>query len=297
MRYLLAGASGFLGGALRTHLAEQGHEVMRLVRREPATATEFAWRPDRGELDRAALAGVDVAVNLCGVGVADRPWTRQRRELLRSSRVDPGRTLAEALVGSGVPLLIQASGIAYYGTEPTAEPHTEDAPPASDFLARLVVDWEASAQAAIEAGVRVAWLRTSPVLDRSGGAFAPMRLAWSLGLGATLGDGHQRMPLISLRDYLGVIDWIVTTPGAAGPYNLTLPDPTTNAEFTAALAQELHRPHLLRAPARLLRMALGELAEQLLGDNYALPDRLTQQGYRFADPDVHSAIRSALRRS
>jgi uncharacterized protein len=294
VRFLLAGASGFLGTALRARLASEGHEVVRLVRREPATGTEFRWRPDQGELNRGALAGVDVAVNLCGAGVADRPWTKRRRALLRSSRLNPGQTLATAVAESDVPLLVQASGIAWYGTAFSSEPHTEESPPGEDFLARLVVDWEASAQPAVDAGKRVVWLRTSPVLDRSGGAFTPMRLAWSAGLGAILGNGRQRMPIISLRDYLAVMEWIVATPEARGPYNLTIPEPATNAEFTTALATELHRPRFLRAPAPVLRALAGDLAEQLLGDNYVIPRRLTDQGFVFTAPDVRTTVRAAL---
>jgi NAD dependent epimerase/dehydratase family enzyme len=140
----------------------------------------------------------------------------------------------------------------------------------------------------------VVFLRTSPVLDRAGGSFVPMKLAWSAGLGAKLGDGHQRMPLISLRDYLGVVEWAAATERASGPYNLTIPQPTSNGEFSDALAAALHRPRLLAAPTVVLRTALGELAEQLLGDVYAVPERLTGDGYVFSDPDVLTTIASAL---
>jgi uncharacterized protein len=297
--WLLAGASGFLGTALRVRLAEDGHEVVRLVRREPATSTEFRWDPDAGEVHPSALDGVDIVVNLGGVGVASRPWTTSRREAILSSRVNTTRTIAAALAdrvanGSRSPVLIQASGIARYGTASGADPYTEDSPAASDFLAQVTVAWEGAAQPAIDAGVRVVFLRTSPVLDRTGGSFVPMKLAWSAGLGAKLGDGHQRMPLISLRDYLGVVEWAAATEYASGPYNLTIPQVATNGEFSDALAAAVHRPRLLAAPAVVMRTAIGELAEQLLGDVYAVPERLTGDGYVFQDPDVLTAIASAL---
>ena len=298
MRWLLAGGSGFLGSALRIRLAELGHEVVRLVRREPATATEYRWSPDDFEIDRSALDGVDVVVNLCGVGVADRPWTPARRELLRSSRVNPGGTLAAALAdlaaGGSPPVLIQAGGIAIYGTGQTSLPHTEDSPVGPDFLARLVDDWERSADPAVEADVRTVFMRTSPVLDKSGGSFKLMKFAWSLGGGAVLGDGRQRMPMISLHDYLRFVLWAAETPEAAGPYNLTIPDPTTNAEFSDVLARQLHRPRFLKAPASLLRIPLGELAEQLVGDMFVVPRRLTEQGFAFDGPDVAATVRLAL---
>ncbi|WP_375430501.1 TIGR01777 family oxidoreductase [uncultured Friedmanniella sp.] len=299
-RWLLAGASGFLGTELRVRLAEQGHEVLRLVRREPASATERRWDPAAGELDPAVLDGVGVVVNLAGAPVFTRPWTTERRELLLSSRVQTTTTIARALAaraGEGTSrVLLQASGVAWYGTDARALPATEDSPAAADFLAQLTVQWEAAAQPAVDAGVRTVLLRTSPVLDRSGGSFVPMFLAWSAGLGTTLGSGQQRMPMISLEDYLGIALWAAATPGAQGPYNLTIPRPTTNADFTTALAAALHRPRLLKAPAFVLRRALGELSEQLVGDCYVVPERLTRDGYVFAAADVEQTIASALHR-
>jgi uncharacterized protein (TIGR01777 family) len=299
-RWLLAGASGFLGTALRVRLASEGHEVRRLVRREPATASERQWDPDAGRLDPAVLEDVDVVVNLAGAGVFTRPWTPARRELLLSSRVNTTGTLARALASraaDGRPrTLLQASGIAWYGTESRDAPATEDTPPAADFLAQLSARWEAAARPALDAGVRTVFLRTSPVLDRSGGPFVPMQLAWSAGLGTTLGTGRQRMPMISLEDYLGVALWAAATPSAGGPYNLTIPKPTTNAEFTDALASALHRPRLLKAPAFVLRRALGELSEQLVGDCYVVPRQLTADGYVFAAADVDQTVAAALHR-
>ena len=299
MKWLLAGASGFLGTALRVRLATEGHDVVRLVRREPATAAEFRWDPDAGRLDRAAFDGVDVVVNLAGTGVFDKLWTTRNRERIVSSRANTTGTLARTLVdlaGTGsAPALIQASGVAHYGTARTEQPHTEDSPAANDFLAQVtVVGWERPTEAAAAAGVRVVLIRTSPVLDHSGGPFPLMKLAWSLGAGAKLGDGRQRMPMISLQDYLGIVQWAAATPSASGPYNATIPQPTTNAEFTEALARAVRRPCFIRAPGGVLRRVLGEQAEQLLGDMYILPQRLTDQGFRFADPDVTSTVATAL---
>ena len=297
--WLLAGASGFLGTALRVRLATEGHEVVRLVRREPATSSERRWDPAAGLLDPAVLDGVDVVVDLAGAGVFTHPWTTARRELLLSSRLETTGTLARALAaraGDGRErVLLQASGVARYGTEPRTEPATEDTPAAPDFLAQLTVAWEGAAQPAVDAGVRTVLLRTSPVLAASGGAFVPMKLAWSAGLGTVIGSGRQRMPMISLEDYLGVTTWAAAEPRARGAYNLTIPEPTTNAEFTDVLARALHRPRLLKAPAFVLRRALGELAEQLVGDCWAVPARLTGDGYVFRDPDVRATVASALR--
>jgi uncharacterized protein len=297
LKWLLAGASGFLGTAIRVRLASEGQEVVRLVRRQPATSTEFRWDPDKGEIDAAAFDGVDVVVNLGGVPVAPLPWTESRRERILSSRVNTTSTISRGLAsqtGSRSRLLILASGIARYGTTSGAEPHTEDSPAASDYLAQVTTKWEAAAQPAIDAGVRVVILRTSPVMDSSGGTFQLLKLPWLCGLGATLGDGSQRMPMISLRDYLAVVQWAAATEDASGPYNLTLPQPTTNAEFADALAAAVRRPRFLRMPAWILRTALGELSGQLIGDMYAVPKRLIVDGFVCSDPTVTEVVRSAL---
>lgn len=297
MKWLLAGASGFLGRAIRVRLASEGHEVVRLVRREPATSTEFRWDPDVGSVDESAFDGVDVAVNLGGVPVAPIPWTTSRREEILSSRVDTTRTMARSLAaraGSGPRTLIQQSGIARYGTTSDVTPYTEESPAAPDFLAQMTTKWEAATQPAEDAGVRVVILRTSPVMDSSGGSFPFIKLGWWCGLGATLGDGSQHMPMISLRDYLAVMHWAATNDHASGPYNLTLPQPTTNAEFSEALASAMHRPRFLRVPASVIRTALGELADQIVGDMYAIPKRLSDDGFVFSDPTVGDVVASAL---
>ena len=295
--WLLAGASGFLGTALRVRLATEGVEVVRLVRREPAALAERRWDPAQGELDPAVLDGVDVVVDLAGAPAFTGLWTQARREAILSSRVETTSTLARALAtrGADAPVLVQAGGISFYGGRRTETPHTETDPVAPDFFAQVCARWEEAAQPAVDAGVRVVFLRTSPVLDRSGGPFLPMRLAWSAGLGTVLGDGTQRMPLISLADYLGVVRWAAATPHARGPYNLTIPVPCTNAEFTDALARALHRPRLLKAPAAVLRTALGELSGQLLNDMWVLPQRLLDDGYVFEARDVESTVAIALR--
>ena len=295
--WLLAGGSGFLGTALRVRLATDGDEVVRLVRREPAALAERRWDPARGELDPAVLDGVDAVVDLAGVNVFTGRWTQARREAILASRVQTTSTLARALAARGgdAPVLVQAGGVAWYGGRRTQTPHVESDPAAPDFLAQVCARWEEAAQPAVDAGARVVFLRTSPVLDRSGGPFLPMRLAWSAGLGTVLGDGTQRMPLISLADYLGVVRWAASTPHAHGPYNLTIPEPCTNAEFTDALARALHRPRLLKAPAAVLRAALGELSGQLLDDMWVLPRRLQEEGYAFVAPDVAGTVAAALR--
>jgi uncharacterized protein (TIGR01777 family) len=281
-------------------LASEGHEVVRLVRRDPGVGTESRWDPDSASFDATVLDGVEAVVNLCGVGLADRPLTSRRKELVRSSRVNAGRTLADALADhlertGSAPVLIQSSATGFYPTEGTDRPLTEADPAGDGWIPDLVQAWEESVRPAADAGVRVVWMRTSPVIDSSGGVFPLMRRAWSLGAGAKLGDGRQHMPLIQLTDYLRFILWAAENPEASGPYNLTLPDPATNAEFTDDLAQQLRRPRLFSAPKLVLTTVLGDFADQLLGDVWLVPQRAVDQGFTFLAPDVHTAVRFSLR--
>jgi uncharacterized protein (TIGR01777 family) len=274
--------------------------VVRLVRREPGSATEFAWDPDAGKVDDHVLDDVDAVVNLCGVGIADRPLTAKRKEIVRSSRINPTRTLAVALAAQyertgSAPTLLQASATGYYSSEGSDQPLTESAAPGVSWIAGLVAEWEGAARPAVDGGVRVVLLRTSPVLDSSGGLFPVMKRAWSFGAGAKLGDGHQHMPLIQLDDYLRFVLWAAENPEASGPYNLTLPVPTTNGEFTDELAGQLHRPRFLKAPKAVLSTVLGDFAEQLLGDVWLVPQQALDQGFVFRAPDVATAIRTSLR--
>jgi len=274
--------------------------VVRLVRREPGAGTESRWDPDAGTIDPRVLDGVEAVVNLCGIGIADRPLTTRRKELVRSSRVNPTRTLADALVRrleqvGSAPALIQSSASGYYPTDGSDTPMTEAHPAGQGWIAELVQEWEEAARPAADVGVRVVWMRSSPVIDSAGGMFPLMKRAWSLGAGAKLGDGSQHMPLVQLTDYLRFVLWAAETRTASGPYNLTLPDPATNAEFSDELAGQLHRPRLFSAPKAVLSALLGDLAEQLLGDVWLEPQRAIDQGFRFLAPDVQTAIRFSLR--
>ena len=293
MKWLLAGASGFLGTALRVRLATDGDEVVRLVRREPATATEYRWDPDALEIDTAAFDGVDAVVNLCGVGVANWLWTTPRREqMLRSSRINPSRTLATALAAAPPPVrrrCCPGRGHRLLRHPPQHRPSHRGVAGRLGLPGSAGRDWEHGRGPAAEAGVRVVLMRTSPVLDRSGGSFRLMKAAWSLGGGAVLGGGRQRMPMISLEDYLRFVLWAAENERASGPYNLTIPEPTTNVEFSDVLAAEVRIDRgCSERPPRCSESALGELAEQLLGDMYVVPRRSLEQGFHFAAPDVRA---------
>lgn len=296
MRVVVAGSSGFLGSHLRRRLASAGHEVVRLVRRTPEAPDESQWEPLAGRVDEALIESADVVVNLAGSPTFGNPHSTAWARRLRESRVTSTRVLAQTIaVCDDKPALVNASGINLYG-EHGGEAVTESSPSVGDgLLTRLCRDWEAATGAASSAGARVCHLRTAPVLDRRQPPLSLMLWPFRLGLGARLGDGSQYFPVISLRDWLGAVELLVTNDEASGPANLCCPQTPTSGEFTDALASALGRRVRLRAPAAVLRPAAGSLAPELLGSLNTSPAALLGWGYEFADTDVTDVLATALR--
>ena len=297
MRILAAGASGFLGGRLIDRLRADGHEVVQLVRRPPHGPDQVRWDPAAGQLDPAALAGMDAVVNLAGAGVGDRRWTERYRELLRTSRVDSTRTLAQTIAGqpaSARPaVLLNASAIGWYG-DTGDRPVTEEAPAGDGFLADMCRVWEAATGPAENAGVRVVRLRTGYALHRDGGFLKPQLLPFRLGIGGPLAGGRQWMPWISLADWLAAVLFLLDRDDLAGPVNVVGPAPVTNAEFTRDLAAALHRPAVLPIPSFALRILLGGLSTEALSSARVLPGVLSRAGFSYQHPDLPAALRAAL---
>lgn len=294
MRVVVAGSSGLIGGALVARLRAAGHDVRRLVRRRPRDADEREWNPPAGRIEPGAFDGVDAVVNLCGASLARGRWSASRKQVLTDSRVEPTEVLAEAVAETGVPVLVNASGIHYYGDTGDREVD-ESAPTGSGFLATLCAAWEAATEPASRAGARVVLLRTAPVLSRHGGLLGQLTPLFRLGLGGRLGDGRQYMPWIGLADHVDVIRYAVEHHDLAGPVNAASPHPVTNAEFTRALARVLHRPAPWVVPAAALRAALGEAADDMvLTGPRAVPRALTRAGFRFTHPDLDDALAAVL---
>ncbi|MFF0523848.1 TIGR01777 family oxidoreductase [Actinomadura nitritigenes] len=295
MRVTVTGSSGLIGSALVRALREDGHDVVRLVRREPSAPDEARWSPADGCVEAAALEGADAIVHLAGAGVGDRPWTKAYKRRIRDSRLDGTRTLAEAIAAAGrrPPVLVCGSAIGFYGDTGDREAD-EKSPMGAGFLAALVRDWEAAAAPAREAGIRVVYPRTGVVLARGGGILGRTLPLFRLGLGGRLGDGTQWTSWISLPDEVAALRFLIEHE-VSGPVNLTAPDPVTNAAYTEALARALHRPARLAVPKAVLRAALRDFADEgPLVSQRVLPRRLEHAGFRYRHPDVDSALAALL---
>ena len=286
----IAGSSGLIGSALVSALRAADHRVLRIVRRAPANGDELHWNPDSGEFDPSGLEGVDAVINLCGVNVGDKRWSGSFKQSLRDSRIGPTEVIAAAVADAGVPTLINASAVGYYG-DTGNRVVDETAPAGGGFLSRLCVDWEAAALAAEDAGARVVLARSGLVLSPGGGVLSRLRPLFSLGLGARLGNGRQYMPWISLEDEIRGLLFAINNPDLSGPVNFTGPAPVTNSEFIAALGRALNRPTPLMVPGFALRTLLGEFADEgLLGGQRAIPAALERAGFVFH----HNTIGEAL---
>ncbi len=293
----MAGASGFLGKKLTHRLTADGHEVVRLVRRPPHGAGEVRWNPPAGQLDPAAVAGVDAVINLAGVGVGDKRWNDEYRSLIQSSRVDSTSTLAITIAGLPAAdrpkALLNASAVGYYGNTDDRTV-TEDAPPGEGFLSDVCRAWESATRPAADAGVRVVLLRTGLPLHRDGGMLKPQLLPFKLGIAGRLGGGRQWLPWIAMTDWLGAVAFLLDRAEIAGPVNVAGPNPVTNAEFTRELARALHRPAIIPIPAVALKIALGGFAVEALTSARVLPGVLTRADFTYRHPNLPSALRAAL---
>jgi hypothetical protein len=300
---LLSGATGLVGARLCDVLLQRGDAVRALTRDPAALARRsdprlapVAW--DGLAVPAEALADSAAVVHLAGEPVFAGRLTPERRRRIRSSRIDSTRAITRAI--GALPqarrprTLVCASAVGYYGDRGD-ERLDETAPAGSGFLAEICRDWEAAAAEAGSHGVRVACLRIGIVLAREGGALPRMALPFRFGAGGRLGNGRQWFPWVHIDDLVALIRAILDDDGFTGAVNASAPTPVRNAELTRTLGRVLRRPTLLPAPAFALRVALGELAEELLGSRRVVPAAAVARGFRFAHADLEQSLRSELR--
>ncbi|MCH9814818.1 MAG: TIGR01777 family oxidoreductase [Actinomycetia bacterium] len=294
MRIAVTGASGLIGRALVTDLEQDGHEVIRLVRRSTTNPQEIQWDPLGGTVG-PGLEGIEAVVHLAGAGVGDHRWTEAYKQEIRDSRVVGTATLTQAMVELADPpkVLVSGSAIGYYGNR-GSERLTESSGSGSGFLADVVKGWEAAAVPAAESGIRVVYPRTGLVVSGAGGAFERLFKLFRLGVGGRIGSGNQYWATISLRDEVRALRFLIDHPELSGPVNLTNPNPVPNKVVTKDLATALNRRAFLPVPAAALKAVIGEFASDILSSARVMPAALTSAGFEWLDPTAADAIRTAL---
>lgn len=303
MRITVTGATGMIGRAVVSALLERGDEVTALSR-DPTRAREtlgevraLEWRDPKSEPPPAeALEAQDGVMHLLGEPIAQR-WSAEAKREIRDSRVLATRNLVAAIrrLEERPAALVSQSASGIYGARGD-EPLEESAPAGADFLAGVVVAWEAEALRAEHLGLRVVLTRTGVVLSESGGALEKMLPPFKLGVGGPVAGGRQYVPWIHTDDVVGGLLFCLDEPGARGPVNLTAPGPVTNKELSKSLGRVLGRPALAPVPALAVKALYGEMASVVTGGARVVPARLEQLGYEFRWPELEPALRDATGR-
>jgi uncharacterized protein (TIGR01777 family) len=306
MKVLIFGGTGLIGTQLVTTLAQKNHEIIVLSRSPerapslPQNVKTILWDADTSSGCVEFLNGADAVINLAGESIAGKkffpsPWTKERREGIRQSRVDVGRALLSGIqkVDTKPKVFIQASAIGYYGTAKD-ETFTEESPPGSDFLAETCKVWESSTKPVQDFGVSHIITRFGMVLSRKGGAFPRLLLPFQLFLGGPFGDGQQWYSWIHIQDVCRAIHFLSVTPGAEGIFNLTAPQPIKNKTFANVLGTIMKRPSFVPVPGFLMRWVFGDVSTVVLDSQRVIPQRLSDFGFTFQYPILEMALRDLL---
>jgi uncharacterized protein len=300
MKVLVTGGTGLIGQPLTEALVREGHSVW-VLSRDPQNARlspgvqVVAW-DGRTPQGWGHLAGeVDAIINLAGANIGKLPWSNRRKREIRDSRKEAGAAVVAALQENQQrpAVVIQIAGIGIYGPRED-EPLDEQASEGSDFQASVVRDWEASTRPVTELGVRQVVMRTAPVLARDAGLLEPFLLQHRLFAGGPIGSGNQWISWIHIHDLVRAFLFLLTRPDAQGVFNVSAPEPVTNATFGRTLGKLMHRPYWFPTPAFMLRLVLGEMSTLVLDGQRVVPVRLQEMGFQFEFGELRKALENLV---
>jgi uncharacterized protein (TIGR01777 family) len=292
---LLTGGSGLVGSVLTKALLDKGYTVSHLSRKpgkNPQVKT-FLWDVNKGQIDPACIEGVDTVVHLAGAGIAEKRWTKKRKQEIINSRTQSIGLIYHLLKNRKheVKTIVSASATGYYSNRGD-ELLTENSAPAHDFMGQCCIQWEQAVDEGKELGLRIAKYRTGVILNEKGGALPQLALPVKFGFGAPLGSGKQWIPWIHLQDVVALYLRGIENDDMAGVYNMVAPNSVTNRQLTQAVAKQLHRPLWMpKVPAFALKLVLGEMSIVVLGSTKASAQKIEEAGFKFAFTDVESALK------
>ena len=297
-RIVMTGATGLIGSRLYRSLRAEGYGITVLARNVEKASVLFPdaeqvlfWAPGVAGAWKSAMDGAQAVIHLAAESLAAERWSEAYKKRVRDSRILGTLGLVSAFGTAKTPpsVFISSTAIGYYG-DTGDDAVDEGSPPGPDFLARLCVDWEAAALGAEACGVRVVTPRTGLVLAAEGGALPKLIAPFRMFVGGPVGSGRQWFPWIHIDDVVGIYMHALRHPGLAGAVNAVAPGVIRNRDFAAALGEALNRPSLFAVPAFMLKLAVGEISEALLGGQKAEPKRALESGYSFTYPDIHGAL-------
>lgn len=294
---LIAGGTGLIGVRLQTILKEKGYAV-RLLTRTPAGEGQYGWDPGLGNIDDAALQGVDAVINLAGAGIADGRWTPARKKLLVDSRVQSAKVLREAFLRTKIfpETYLSASAIGYYGNSGEQCMFETDPPVDQSFMVQCCAAWEEGAEEVAALGIRTVLFRIGVVLTKEGGALAEFVKPLRFGLGAYFADGKAWYSWIHREDLCRMFVWALEHPQMEGVYNAVAPSPVRNKDLVKATAKAMRQPALIvPAPAFALRLVLGEMSAVVLNSNLIADDKVRASGFLFHFPDLETALQDIFK--
>lgn len=294
MKILISGASGLVGKRLSERLKKRGDEVVKLVRKPNEDGVY--WNIPEQRIDESQLEGFDCVVHLAGESIAEGRWSEEKKNRIYNSRIDSTRLLVNSFkhLKSKPKRFLSASAIGYY-QHTGHQKLTEDSAAGDNFLARVCIDWEGEARKAESLGISCSQMRIGIVLSAQGGALAKMALPFRLGLGGKVGSGEQYMPWIDLDDLVQAIAFLMDHPEIQGPVNLVSPEPIKQVDFAKELASYFHKPAFFNAPETMLKLIIGEMAEELLLSSYrVIPKVLQEHGFQFEYTDLSKSFKNQL---
>jgi len=297
MKILITGGTGFIGKTLCPFLLAKNHQLTVLSRR-PKQVPALCGKSVNAISHIEHLTASDsfhAIINLAGEGIADARWSKARKQKLLNSRINTTKQLIAYINRADIKpeVLISGSAVGYYGNS-GSKILNEQSLPHEEFSHHLCALWESAAIKAEKLSVRTCIVRTGLVIGNDGGFVKRMLLPFKLGLGGPIADGQQWMSWIHRSDYIAIINKLLNSATLQGVFNATAPEPVTNAEFTKTLAQVLKKPAFIPAPALLVKILLGEMAELLISGQRVLPARLEKAGFEFKFTSLTHALNDTL---